>query len=38
LLFVGISILKNIYGIYPLDIINEILKKIDKRWGNGTDK
>jgi len=38
LLFVGISILKNIYGIYPLDIINEILKKIDKRRRNELDK
>jgi hypothetical protein len=38
LLFVGISILKNIYGIYPLDFINDLLNRIDKSRRNELDK
>jgi len=38
LLFVAISILKNIYGIYPLDFINDLLNKLDKRRRNESDK
>ena len=49
LVFFGVSILKNIYHIYPLEVISDILDRIDKWKGkpddnginikkNGTDK
>jgi hypothetical protein len=30
LVFIGVSILKNIYQIYPLELISDILNKLDK--------
>jgi phage-related holin len=33
LVFIGVSILKNVYQIYPLEFISDILNKLDK-WKN----